>query len=162
MSNRFNKRIAVKVAAPEDMRKLAPNLRQADIAEVAAATGQTGLEALLEGLALTPFCLYATYDDAPMAAFGIVPDKENPELGVPWLLGSDLIAKCPVTFLRYSRNWLRTLGADYEVLANYVKADHAESINYLKHLGFSFGEPVQMGPQDEIFIPFSKIVNEGE
>lgn len=162
MMKQSDTRIKVRQATNDDIRALAPVLRQADIREIRAATGLGPSAGLKASFDYSDQCYFATYDDQPLALFGIATDMQDQTLGVPWLLGADLLADCRISLLRLSKAYLAEWGETFARLANFVKADHHASQIYLRHLGFEFGAPIALGPMGDEFIPFFKITDNGE
>ena len=84
----------------------------------------------------------ALVDDTPICMFGTMGhDKE--ENGSIWMLGSSLIEKNYISFLKASVEMIELMQSEYEVLENVVPADHTKTISWLGWLGFIFHrEPV--------------------
>ena len=157
----FNKDIAVRPAAFDDAAALANLLRDADVEEIRAATGFDPLAGLLDSLEASTITQYATFKNQPLAMFGVrVIEAGGEIIGMPWMLGSDLIAQIPISLMRYSRHWLAELEQNCTWLRNYVLSSHQDSISYLQHLGFSFDAPVTLGPEQKTFLPFYKNLKE--
>ena len=146
-------------AHPGDAADLAPRLRRADLAEIAAGGMGTPLEALLLGVR-SGTC-YAIVDPQlgtqVYGMFGVVPLPGNPEVGLVWLLGSDELTRISYHFLRNSREWLARLSAPYKLLCNCIDSRNTVHIRWLRWLGFTFLNPQPRGVHGETFIEFLKI-----
>lgn len=128
---------AVRAASRNDVMALRYSLRTADLVELQAHKISPE-EALLNGHKHSlPHAFTVTVDNRPAAMFGVVPVTDS-EFGAIWFLGSKLIHKIKLQFLRESRTWLDTLSQDYQLLFNDVHHDNKLHIRWLKWLGFSF------------------------
>lgn len=123
----------------EDIEPIASNMREADVKEVLAATGDSPFTALFNGLMRSDPC-YTLIDAKgnPGAMLGIVPETDR--YGLIWLLGTDAIAKNTYPFLKYSRPFLERLWEESgkELLYNYTHVDNTLHHRWLKWLGFTF------------------------
>ena len=123
-------------SVPEDVEYLGSRLRQADIDEITANGGLTPHEALEAGLANSTICQSAHYKGEPFLMFGAAPVLDN--VGLVWMLGSDVISKAWLPVLRRSRDCLQELHDEFDLLFNYVDARNTVHIKWLRWLGFSF------------------------
>jgi len=135
--SRASQSLAVKKATEDDCIELALVMRDADIAECEMVGGVTPLEALLRSCAATPDALCARLDGEVLAIFGCAPTNVA-GVGSPWLLGSDLIAKSSILFLRESQKWVATMSSQYPVLTNVAHCHNTVHLRWLKWLGFEF------------------------
>ena len=152
-------------ATEEHARALAPILRPADRAEIEALTGLEPLEVLLEHV--KQYEAWAMFSNAGELAgmCGVVPVYEPlPDAppkyimgGIVWMVGSDVLDKHTVEFLRASRKWVEEQQARYETLNNVVDARNAKHIQWLKWLGFEVAkEPILWGSKLLPFYPFKR------
>lgn len=142
-------------ATQEHARQFAPLLRAADVAEVWAAGQVTPLEALERGIGASPGTCWAGFiDGEPVAIFGVTTASLLSGIGVPWMLGTDLIEKHQVTFLRHCRPIVARWREDFAVLINMVDARNTTAHRWLRWLRFELGEPQPHGPEGLPFIPF--------
>jgi hypothetical protein len=152
-------RVLVRPATVDDAVRMSPLVRDEDMAEVAAATGSTVLQALLEGLRLSSSCYCLLKERFPVAVFGIAPVEPRPGYGAIWLLGTHEIKDIRWLFLRESRSWLRELEQGYDVIGNVVDARNELHIRWLKWLGFTFIREIpEFGKAKLPFHEFSKCV----
>ncbi len=78
-----------------------------------------------------------TSEHRMVGSFGIAgSDQEN--VGVPWLLGTHRMHLIKKSFLKHSREWIKRVFGDYEVLTNVVMERNELSMRWLKWLGASF------------------------
>lgn len=144
----------VKPSVPGDVEYLGARMRQADADEVMAHSGRQPGEALQLGFEHSTACRTGFYKDEPMLMFGASYVDDN--VGMVWMLGSDLITKAWVPVLRQSRGWLQELHDEFDLLFNYVDARNTVHIKWLKWLGFSF---INLHPEFGVGrLPFYEIV----
>lgn len=132
--------ITMLLATEDDARELAPLLRAEDRAEV-LALGLEPVDGLLQSLGAA--CETWTWrDDGRIICMaGVVPLSLIGSTGVPWLLGSPLVARHRRAFMLETRrmvaHWLMMFG----VLRNVVDDDYAAAHRWLRWLGFEISEP---------------------
>lgn len=123
-----------------DAQALAPRLRQADLAEIAAHTGHSPLQALEDGVRDSQWSLAVCLSgsDEVIALCGVGHHKDAPDIGVPWMLASDALVAVQTPFLRRSRAVVDLMQRPYRVLANVVDARNQVHIRWLSWCGFRF------------------------
>ena len=119
-------------------------MRQADRDEVFAASGKSPAEALAYSLRKSAMAHTALIDGRPEVMFGVGDLNVLAGVGAPWLLGTDEVEKHAVAFLRGSVEWKLKLLARYSVLRNFVDDRNTASIRWLKWLGFTLSDPVEV------------------
>lgn len=148
--------VRVRKAILADAAKLAPNLRQADLQEIAALSNRPPKEALEAGIRAGNSYTLVLASGEIAAVFGTAPTAD-PKLGAVWLLASDAILKIRFTFLRHSRTWLNILFAEHALLGNFVDARNALHISWLRWLGFRFLRRTPLGLHGEEFFEFVRL-----
>lgn len=98
-------------------------------------------------------------DGEIMCIFGVATKSIITKVGVPWLVGSDLIEKNKWEFLSGSKNFVENMKSGYKRLENYVDDENKTSIAWLKWMGFEVGNPENYGPINK---PFRKFIMENE
>lgn len=93
-------------------------------------------------------------DGEPVAVFGVAPVSLISGIGTPWLLGTERVFAFPGVLIREGRRYLQAMRNVYPSLANHVDARNVKSIRWLKHLGFTIGEPEPYGVAGLPFYPF--------
>lgn len=143
---------------------LADHLRDADRQEVAAATGMTPAVVVPQNFdtsdRVTAVCDADT--DEVVALYGVAPAGTVTgygRLGYPWMLGTDKLVDHRYHFLRNIKAWQVDLAEGYALFANYVYAENQLHIDWLKWMGYYFGEAIPLGPFDAPFFPFYMRVN---
>ncbi len=137
----------------DDIETLSETMRECDRQEVYAASGHTPLDGLRHSVSVTHGAKAGLVDDELVAIFGTAPVCVLGNVGVPWLLGADCVAKHAVPFLRLSRQYIAYVGRRYSVLTNHVDARNTTSIDWLEWLGFELFEAEPFGP---FHLPFHR------
>lgn len=118
---------------------LAQNLRDADRAEIQAASGQRPLDVLLSGFSISEPCrTIVAPDGEPLSMFGVVPIADRKGVGAVWLLASPRLVEFSRSFLRQSRAVVAELHRNYPVLFNYTDARNTVHHKWLRWCGFKF------------------------
>lgn len=128
----------VRKAYLEDVLELSQTLREADIKEILASTGEDSFSALLTSFMRSKKAYSVEYDGRCIAMFGVADSPLLPLCGVPWLLASEELVDNWRIFARESRKHVEDLQEDYAVLYNFVDARNDKAINWLKWCGFTF------------------------
>ena len=145
--------VEIRAATMADARALV--LRAADREEVEALTGRDPRAVLVESVERSASAWAGVADGELACLFGVVPMTLAGVTGVPWLLGSDAVARYRRPFLRRNRAYLDEMLRAFPVLRNVVDARNAVSIRWLGWLGFTLGTPQPMGVRGLPFIPFA-------
>jgi len=148
----------VRPALLEDAAKLAPRLREADLQEIKANLGEDPLTVLKQGIADSDLCYAAVSEDEPIALFGVVPDTDDRDVGLVWLLGSDELTRHAVFVLRNSRKWVEILQQRYRILWNHIDARNELHIRWLQWSGFTLLRRIeQYGVEQRPFYEFERV-----
>lgn len=141
----------------EHARWMAPRLREADKAEIAAMTGSYPESALLRGLEGDVCVTAVSPEGDPFLMAGVRPSR-FPEAGFVWMLGTDAIENFSIPFLRHARGYLDAFHDIYPLLHNYVDARNTVHIRWLKWMGCTFIQTrPRMGVQGRPFHEFVRI-----
>jgi hypothetical protein len=142
---------------------LAAAMREMDRRELRAGSGLEPAEALARSLAVSRLAFTALttenfnslnfdkadFESGPAGAghviqmWGVAPSGGLlGRVGTPWLLGSTLLERPDIAreFIRQSRPRARALEAGFRRLENWVHAENALAVRWLKWLGYQFGE----------------------
>jgi hypothetical protein len=134
---------------------LANNMAQADRDEVAAAAGMGPYRALKDSLSRSVAAWTGMIGYEPICMFGVTSLDILGGVGSPWLLGTDRIRECPMTFLRLNKKYVLRMLDLFPHLVNHVDARHEVAIRWLKWLGFKFDpQPVPYGMWNMPFFRF--------
>lgn len=142
-----------------DIYKLAKDLRQADIDEVLATTGESPQKALFRGFISSTECftLYHEQTGEPVAMFGyrVIEPKV---LASIWMLGSERLFEGRWRFLRKSAVWIDYLNTKADLLYNTVDQRNTLHIRWLNWLGFKFVRVIpDFGPSKMPFVEFARL-----
>lgn len=141
-------------AQAEHIVALWPRLRAADVAEIWAASRSEPLDALCRAVKVSSEAWAGLVDGKVVCLFGVAPVSIMGGKGSPWMLGSDLIDRHAVTFLRRCRGVVSRWRTVYPTLENVVDARNVVAHRWLRWLGFTLGEPRPHGPDMMPFLPF--------
>lgn len=139
-----------------DIAELAPKIREQDKIEIFHSHGMTPAEGLKFSLERAQEANSIVSDDGKIIGmFGV--GEFTPNIGIPWLLGTDELPKIAREFIPESRAWIDRVHAHYDVLFNFVYAGNTTSIRWLKWLGFSFIRRIDdFGVHPAPFIEFAR------
>lgn len=144
------------MAEADDAAWFAERLREADRQELTAASGPDIEGNLREAIdrSLRRAFVASSTAFGPLSLFGFVPAGLLSSTAIPWMVGTDDIRRRARALNRFGRLYCGAALDEFDLLVNYVDARHAESIRWLKRLGFTFGEPVPFGVQGLPFLRF--------
>jgi hypothetical protein len=149
---------AVVPATLEHIQELAVTMRQADRDEVIAQTGSHPSIVLGMTFGSADVAWAGLVDGAVACVFGVCPsDHMSSEIGVPWLIGSDLIVQHQKRFLRENKKYVGEMHDLYPILENYVDYRNTVAIRWLKWLGFDILATEPHGPFKMPFHPFRRV-----
>ena len=160
-------RILVVPATLDHAAYIASHMRKADLEEVAAASGRGPFAALRDSLKVASLSWTGMVNDVPACMFGVGVIDILGGIGSPWLLGTDLVERNAVAFLRRSKGCVEQMTGLFPYLYNYVDARNTLSIKWLRWLGFEMARaPVPYGIWGMPFYCFSlqanRLKTEGE
>ena len=128
----------VRRATEEDVKNIAPRLRQIDKDELHASCGEDPEAILLESLAMPSLGTWVgVYKGQPEIIFGCV-YTADPNLGVPWMVGTDALKDSPREFLNKCKLWVQGFSKHFPLLKNFVSEKNTLHIKWLKWCGFKF------------------------
>ena len=142
----------------EDIKYLAPRLRQEDKQEILAGSGLTPYEALHIGFknAVIVFTIFNP-KNKPVGIFGV--DDLGNGVGGIWLLATKDLAKIQIAFLKQCREVVKFLNTKYKILWNFVDCRNQLHINWLRWCGFKFIRKLNRGVLQKPFYEIIRINN---
>lgn len=153
--------ILIRPSIPEDGTEISKNIRLPDRNEIKHRYG------LKPELALPLMILSRRnklsftieWNGMPHGIFGVSSASQN--VGCPWFLSSaELIASFKKTFVGESKQWLKVLYQDYDLLENYILEENSVHIRWIQSLGFTLEERHEkFGVGKATFWKFRKILN---
>ena len=149
--------VEVRLTNLKDVSDLSGTMRQEDKDEIWHLARKTPEEALMAAYLGCEFNRTVLLDGRVACIFGVGGKKG--EVGIPWMLASDLLVKIRKPFLRESKEWLERMSEGYPYLYNMAWEKNTEHIRWLKWLGFDFKVPKPAGPDGEYYIEFYKVMN---
>lgn len=136
---------------PGDAEHVLRHLRAADLAECQAA-GHDPADSLAHGLRHSLLAWTGTVDDEPALAMGCVPmGSLLSGVGVPWLLGTDLVPRHGRAFMRPAPRYIAEMLGMFPHLLNFVHAENRVAVGWLRHMGFRIHEAAPYGPHGAAF-----------
>lgn len=136
---------AIVPASKEHIDLIAANVRDADRAEFAALHRHAGA-VMSSGLSVSTLAWTGLVDDAPVCMYGVAPvGFLLPETGRPWMVGSKALDDHATLFLRRCKPQVKAMLEAFPVLSNYVAVANVRAIAWLKWLGFSFSDTIDIG-----------------
>lgn len=148
--------VEVRDLMPSDVFAVMAELRDADRDEISALVGAEGvLDAIDTSVAQSARSWTLTDDGSPIAVFGVAP-TELEGVGMPWLVGTQRIVRRQRSFMRLCAAYIPAMHALFPVLMNIVDARNTRAIAWLRHVGFEFGPPANVGVEGRLFYPFSR------
>lgn len=152
----MSRRVDLVDPRPGDCEHLAANLRAADVAEIEAASGATDVLAVIKAsVDASLYCWSAVDQDGQLVAMlGVVPADLLSGLGVPWMLGTDLVDVQQRALVRLSRAYIPRMLETFPKLVNFVDARNERAVRFLRHAGFYVARPEPHGPQGLPFHTF--------
>lgn len=132
---------------------VAEHMREGDRAEVWAIGRHSPEQATAMSLAASSEAWAFLADGAPMAVFGVSPIPEH-ALGSPWLLGADGVERFARPFINLGRGFVGRWVREYGYLYNVADRRNVRSLRWLTRLGFTFLDPMPLGPDGRLFVPF--------
>jgi hypothetical protein len=140
---------------------LSPNLREADLDELKAASPRSPNEVLYLGHMLGKPCRTIIGDTGNVIGmFGVTPIPEVKRTGVIWCLTSPELFKIKKQFMRHCRQEIQEICKDYDKVLNFVYHKNTRHICWIKAMGFTMEEkPRPFGWQSLPFSYFEKVIN---
>lgn len=131
--------IFLRSARPGDGRLLAPFLREADRAELAAShPGREAGELLEEFIRRSSECFLVLYGTEPAALFGVSAPCLLSDRACVWLLSARAVPKMRVSFVRLARRAVKRFLSAYAELYNFTDARYRTAVRFIKRLGGRF------------------------
>jgi hypothetical protein len=152
--------LLIRAPEPGDAHHIATHLRTADLVECRAAGQPDVHKVLADGVTRSLLCWTITVDGEPGCMMGVAPLRTLlDDVGVPWMLGTDLIPQHRRAFMRTARPYiLKMLGA-FPHLLNFVHAENTTAVDWLRRMGFEVMDAQPYGPHRALFHRFEAHVH---
>lgn len=138
----------------DDIKFVADNMRDFDVAEVLAAGSESVHQSLVDSVELSKTAVAVSHDGVTILIFGLVKPSLISKSGVIWMLGANQSLNYKRELMVYTRRVIKEMLNECDELYNYVHDENKVSIKWLKALGFTMGEPEPYGPYDALFRRF--------
>lgn len=143
--------------AAEWLVDLAEDLRQSDLDELAATTGEDPAVVLVASVMESSHAWMVIVDDEPICVFGAAPAEDE---GIVWMMGSPKmdLPRNRTAILRRSKTYLDILLGVYPRLFNHIDARNLRSMKWLQWLGFNVvdADPLY-GIERRLFFLFERL-----
>jgi len=139
-----------------DIARLIDGVRRADLNEMHAC-GLYDPRAVIEKSLHDSTLSWAASVDGELAFLcGVAPwgGALLSEVGVPWLIGTDLVAKNARTLMRLAPSYIDQMLRAYPRLVNFVHAENTQAVTWLQRMGFSLEPAIPHGPYRALFRRF--------
>jgi hypothetical protein len=149
-----------RTATWSDVPILAPDLREADKAEIAAGCGLPPNEAISVGIRAGQARVACLNNGYPVAVYGVVPGPSVASLkpGVIWMLATNGFKALHTQFLREGGRELDRLTEGYDLVYNFTDARNSLHHRWLRWMGFTFIKThPQHGVERRPFLEFVRI-----
>lgn len=141
---------------PAHIAQLKPRLREADRIELTLATGKPPEDVLEEAFNISTESYVWVEDGVVLCVFGVTTHPLNDDVGFPWLMASDEAERKGKRLVRHCAAKIAELGEPYLCLTNFVHAENAVAIRWLKWCRFSMCPPAPYGAEGAKFRQFFK------
>jgi len=148
----------VTLATQEHVNELAEKLRPADINEVYLPSGMTIHTELTESLKLSKYAWAIHYKNEVVGVFGVVDHPTDNDTGIPWLLSTEKLNDCSLSFIKECVGAIDVMHILYKTLITLSHEGHLVAHKWLKRCGFEAGNKHEnIGIENTTFIEFKKV-----
>ena len=142
-----------------DCLELAPKMRESDKQEIWSSGRFTPTSGLHMSLEISGEHAYTLkLDEEVVGIFGVAPCREQPDVGIVWLMGTDNMTTNKKGFYKVSQEYLKKFLGMYKTVFNYVDERNVSSSKWLESLGFkNLGTEPKFGVDE---IPFNLYVKD--
>lgn len=148
--------VNIRQATTEDAAWFAPRLREADKAELTAASGKDFARTLRLSIMRSPHAAFVAESEAlgPIALFGFGSRSLGSDRLVPWCVGTPDLLRRGKALTKFGKAYsLRSLDAA-PLLENWVDVRNTASVRWLKAIGYEFDDPAPHGVEGLPFMRF--------
>lgn len=146
--------VEIRDATEADADFIARRVRKADFDEIVASSGKHPYYAMIQGLSHSTSAKTATFNGEPACMWGVAPGGMILQVGVPWMVGTDLLDQHAKAFLRRCRKPVMSLLDGYAILMNYVDARNVRAVEWLAFCGFTVDDAEPFGLSGQPFHKF--------
>lgn len=144
----------VQPATAADARSVAARMNPADAREVWAAARQTPLQAAEHSVAMSLWARTWLLEGVPACIYGLASPSLIGDSAMVWLLGTDLVKRHKMIFLRHYKAEITRMLDIYPMVYTMVDTRHKVCLRWLKWIGFEVRDAVPFGPDQ---LPFNYV-----
>lgn len=133
------------------VQELARHLRAADRAELHASGFEDPQRAIELSVATSTHMVAAVAEGRCGAIFGCAPASMLSGVGVPWMLGTDLVVTHQRALMADAPAYIRAMLHAYPLLVNHVHAENTVAVRWLRRAGFKLHPALPHGPHGAPF-----------
>ena len=137
---------------------IAHNMREVDKQEIWASCKSRPLEALVKAIKISSECRVGKANGEIICIFGVAPHTMVSDQGSIWMLGTNLLPKHSLKFLKECSNEVVDISAGFSIIENWCDARNKITLRWLKWLGFTIEEAKPYGVYEMPFHHFYKQV----
>ncbi|MBQ8920516.1 MAG: DUF2833 domain-containing protein [Acidaminococcaceae bacterium] len=131
----------------EQLLYIADHLKKDDYREIVGLSGRTGIrDNLLLCARCSQWARVALFEGVPMAAFGVYATNPYYKTGCIWMLTTEVTQRHKIYVGKKSREGIKAILKDWDVLWNYVDAGNVQTIQWLEWMGAKVSEPEPLPP----------------
>ena len=142
---------SVRPASDRDIARVIGNMRDADRMELAAISPLAPEQTFRQTIARSEGVMAGCVLDEPAALMGVAHRSIAGSVGLPWMLGTELVQEYQFVFLRYCKPWIAEQLDRWNTLEGWVSVDNTRSIRWLRWLGFKFEKAKPLPPYSHLF-----------
>lgn len=117
--------------------ELCENLRVEDRREVVSKTGNLDVQStILKGWLQSDYCKTVLVDNQVAFIYGVISSPDMPNMGSPYMLGTDLLTKVKMPFIRNCKNRISYMEKKYKILFNWIDSRNKLHLRFIKWCGF--------------------------
>ena len=146
--------VQIRPSQPGDADTLFESLRPADLAECLAYGDADVLGGIRDSLRRSMLCWTAEIDGELAAVLGVAPINFIGGVGAPWMLGTLVLDAHARILVRETPDYIARMLRAFPHLINFVHAENATSIRWLRRLGFTLHAPQPYGRAGALFRRF--------
>tara|TARA_R110000824_G_scaffold15883_3_gene66594 strand:+ start:32969 stop:33439 length:471 start_codon:yes stop_codon:yes gene_type:complete len=149
---------SVEDATLEDALLMAHRMRDVDKQEIWASNRSRPLEALVNSVRYSESARTGRADGEIVCMFGVSRQNLMGTRGCIWLLGTDLLKRHGIRFLRENNKEIVDLSENFTIIENYCDARNTATLRWLGWLGFTIEKAKPYGIYNLPFHHFHKEV----
>lgn len=115
---------------------VANHVRPEDRVELRDLYGHDPFSALTLSYFVSDWAMTGLVRGEPVCMFGVAPADGQPGVGRPWMIGTSLLDRYQVVFLRNCRPQVARMQENYPLLENWVDRGNKRALRWLRWLGF--------------------------